>query len=95
MRAGVANLLTGNQGGAASMGYNGLSKAFTAAIIFRASAAFDRAISSPGANVANMLAAIGGQGLSKLFHQLTVFAWTVALSQAPTSDPASPFVCQS
>ena len=63
------------------MGYNGFSKALTAALIFRASAAFDRAVSGPGCNVSSMLSAIGNQGLTKLFHQLTVFAWTVALSQ--------------
>ena len=63
------------------MGYNGFSKALTAALIFRASGAFDRAVSGPDGNVSGMLRAIGDQGLTKLFHQLTVFAWTVALSQ--------------
>jgi poly(3-hydroxybutyrate) depolymerase len=66
LHAGVANFLTGNHGGAASMGYNGFSKAFTAAVIFRASAAFDRAVTSTSCNVASMLSAIGGEGLTKL-----------------------------
>ena len=57
--AGVANFMTGNHGGAASMGYNGFSKAFTAAVLFRASAAFDRAVTSPCRNIESMMSAIG------------------------------------
>lgn len=79
--AGIANYLSGSPVSAVSMGYNGFSKALTAALIFRASGAFDRAVSGPDGNVSGMLRAIGDQGLTKLFYQLTVFAWTVALSQ--------------
>ncbi len=79
--AGVANYLSGSPASAVSMGYNGFSKALTAALIFRASAAFDRSVSCPGCNITNMLRAIGDQGLTQLFHQLTVFAWTVTMSQ--------------
>lgn len=77
----MANYLAGSPASAVSMGYNGFSKALTAALIFRASAAFDRAVSGAGCNVSSMLRAIGDQGLTQLFHQLTVFAWTVAMSQ--------------
>lgn len=79
--AGIANYLSGSPASAVSMGYNSFSKALTAALIFRASGAFDRAVSGPDGNVSGMLRAIGDQGLTKLFYQLTVFAWTVALSQ--------------
>ncbi|KAK9915271.1 hypothetical protein WJX75_006915 [Coccomyxa subellipsoidea] len=78
---GMANYLAGSPASAVSMGYNGFSKSLTAALIFRASAAFDRAVSGAGCNVSSMLRAIGDQGLTQLFHQLTVFAWTVAMSQ--------------
>lgn len=68
------------------MCYNGFSKALTAAVIFQASASFDRAVTGPGCNVTNMLAAIGPNGLTMLWHQLTVFSWTVALSQVCPPD---------
>lgn len=64
-----------------SMCYNGFSKALTAAVLFRASSSFDMAVTMPGCNVSNLLSAIGPKGLTMLWHQLTVFAWTVALSQ--------------
>lgn len=79
--AGLANYLSGNAAGAASMCYNGFSKAVTAGLIFGASSAFDSAVSGPDGNVTSLLNAIGDEGLTKLFHQLTVFAWTVAFSQ--------------
>ena len=63
------------------MAYNGFSKAVTAALLFKASSSFDAAVTKPGCNVSNLLSAIGAQGLTKLWHQLTVFAWTVSLSQ--------------
>jgi hypothetical protein len=50
-------------------------------MIFRASSAFDRAVSEPRDNVPNLLSAIGAQGLAGLFNRLTIFAWTVALTQ--------------
>ncbi len=63
------------------MAYNGFSKAVTAALLFKASSSFDAAVTKPGCNVSSLLSAIGAQGLAKLWHQLTVFAWTVSLSQ--------------
>lgn len=63
------------------MTYNGFSKAVTATLLFKASGSFDIAVTAPGCNVTNLLSAIGPTGLTKLWHQLTVFAWTVALSQ--------------
>ena len=63
------------------MTYNGFSKSVTAAVLFKASSSFDAAVTKPGCNVSNMLAAIGPKGLTMLWHQLTVFAWTVSLSQ--------------
>ena len=72
------------------MTYNGFSKAVTAALVFKASSSFDAAVTKPGCNVTNMLAAIGSGGLTKLWHQLTVFAWTVSLSQVCLVLP--PFV---
>ena len=71
------------------MAYNGFSKAVTAALLFKASSSFDAAASKPGCNVSNLLSAIGAQGLTKLWHQLTVFAWTVSLSQVGLKE--SPF----
>ena len=93
--AGIANFLTGYNAGGVSMTYNGFSKAVTAALLFKASASFDRAVTAPGCNMASLLSAIGPEGLTKLWHQLTVFAWTVALSQAslPSVHPRLPAVC--
>ena len=79
--AGIANFLSGNSPGGVSMTYNGFSKAVTAALVFKASSSFDAAVTKPGCNVSNLLSAIGAEGLTKLWHQLTVFAWTVSLSQ--------------
>ena len=93
--AGIANFLTGYNAGGVSMTYNGFSKAVTAALLFKASASFDRAVTAHGCNMAALLSAIGPEGLTKLWHQLTVFAWTVALSQAslPSVHPRLPAVC--
>ena len=88
--AGIANFLTGYNAGGVSMTYNGFSKAVTAALLFKASGSFDKAVTAPGCNMASLLSAIGPQGLTKLWHQLTVFAWTVALSQVrPLDTPGS------
>ena len=84
--AGIANYLSGNHPGAVSMCYNGFSKALTAAVLFKASGSFDKAVTMPGCNVSNLLSAIGPKGLTMLWHQLTVFAWTVALSQVHPSS---------
>ena len=92
--AGIANFLSGNHPGAVSMTYNGFSKAVTATLLFTASSSFDIAVTAPGCNVTNLLSAIGPTGLTKLWHQLTVFAWTVALSQVGLpADPGLPAVC--
>ena len=92
--AGIANFLTGYNAGGVSMTYNGFSKAVTAALLFKASASFDRAVTAPGCNMASLLSAIGPEGLTKLWHQLTVFAWTVALSQVTLIvHPRLPAVC--
>jgi len=72
------------------MTYNGFSKSVTAAVLFKASSSFDAAVTKPGCNVSNMLSAIGPKGLTMLWHQLTVFAWTVSLSQVCLVLP--PFV---
>ena len=94
--AGIANFLTGYNAGGVSMTYNGFSKAVTAALLFKASASFDRAVTAPGCNMASLLSAIGPEGLTKLWHQLTVFAWTVALSQVMlTVHLRLPAVCPS
>ena len=94
--AGIANFLTGYNAGGVSMTYNGFSKAVTAALLFKASASFDRAVTAPGCNMASLLSAIGPEGLTKLWHQLTVFAWTVALSQVTlTVHLRRPAVCPS
>ena len=85
--AGIANFLTGYNAGGVSTTYNGFSKAVTAALLFKASASFDRAVTAPGCNMASLLSAIGPEGLTKLWHQLTVFAWTVALSQVTLTVP--------
>lgn len=75
------------------MTYNGFSKAVTAALLFKASSSFDAAATKPGCNVNNLLSAIGPEGLTKLWHQLTVFAWTVSLSQARmTVHPVCPSI---
>ena len=92
--AGIANFLTGYNAGGVSMTYNGFSKAVTAALLFKASGSFDRAVTAPGCNMAALLSAIGPHGLTKLWHQLTVFAWTVALSQVSlTVHPGLSAVC--
>lgn len=74
------------------MCYNGFSKAVTAGLIFGASSSFDSAVSGPDSNVTSLLDTIGDKGLTKLFHQLTVFAWTVALSQVCCNALCVPFV---
>ena len=93
--AGIANFLTGYNAGGVSMTYNGFSKAVTAALLFKASASFDRAVTASSCNMAALLSAIGPEGLTKLWHQLTIFAWTVALSQASLRSvhPRHPAVC--
>jgi hypothetical protein len=58
-----------------------LNKVVAAELIFIATTNFDRALYTEGCDVEHLLEGLGGKGITRLFHNLSILAWAVVIAK--------------
>ncbi|KIZ01686.1 hypothetical protein MNEG_6274 [Monoraphidium neglectum] len=91
----TAGLASNHIGDAIADGIQVVNKAIAAELIFVATANIDNALYTDGCDVAHLLQGLGKNGLTKLFHNLSILAWAVVMAKlvalAAPWEESSPF----
>ncbi|WIA31349.1 hypothetical protein OEZ86_002250 [Tetradesmus obliquus] len=77
----TANMANEDYSGALADIIQVINKVVAAELIFIATTNFDRALYTEGCDVAHLLEGLGGKGITRLFHNLSILAWAVVIAK--------------